>query len=307
MAIGVKAQGAEHKARNKRLQSLEHEGARAAWKILTPIVIYYIIFVGIPVLSTFALSLTAWNGIVGLPSWVGLQNLMTFFREPDYLRSLFQTMYIGLSILAIQMVVGLLVALLLNQAVPMRGLFRTLWYIPVVVAFSIVSEMATAFLNPTWGVINTVLKAVGLHPIVWQTSAFWMTLWLIVITAWKSLGGVMIIFLAGLQGIDPSFYEAAGIDGASGIQQLRYITIPLLKPITLFVLITGVIGSFHIFEPVQLITRGGPLNATNVIMYKIYRDAFGDFNIGMAAASSVVVTVISLVLTKFQLRWIKAQ
>jgi ABC-type sugar transport system permease subunit len=150
--------------------------------------------------------------------------------------------------------------------------------------------------------VKRMMVSFGMEPIIFQQSAIWMSFWLILITVWKGVGGTVIIYLAGLQGIDPTLYEAARVDGASKFRLVWHITLPSIRPITMYITIVGIIASFQIFEPVNLITHGGPTGQTNIILYRIYQDAFQNFSMGMASASSVMVLVVSMLFTIFQYR-----
>ncbi|QNK54962.1 carbohydrate ABC transporter permease [Paenibacillus sp. PAMC21692] len=279
-----------------------HKEGIIGYSILSPMILYFSIFAVFPALFVIYLSLTEWTGVTGLPEWVGIKNFRTFFTQGDYVETLIRAGVYGLIILFCSLIIGLLIALLLNQKVFGSGAIRTIWYLPVLVPFAVVAQMVNTLLSPVDGVVKQMMVRFGMEPIVFQESALWMSFWLIIITVWKGVGSTVIIYLAGLQGIDTTLYEAGKVDGASRLKIFWYITIPCLRPITMFLLITGIIGSFQIFEPVQLITYGGPHGDTNIILYRIYQDAFQAFNFGMASASSVVVLVVTLILSVMQYR-----
>lgn len=279
-----------------------HREGIVGYSILSPMLLYFAIFAIFPALFVIYLSFTEWTGINGLPAWVGLKNFRAFFTQGDYVETLVRAGVYGIIILFFSLIIGLLIALLLNQARFGSGAIRTIWYLPVLVSFAVVAQMVTTLLNPVDGLAKQMMIRFGMEPIVFQESALWMSFWLIVITVWKGVGGTVIIYLAGLQGIDTTLYEAAKVDGANRLNMFWHVTIPSLRPITMFLLITGIIGSFQIFEPVQLITYGGPHGETNIILFRIYQDAFQSFNFGMASASSVVVLVVTLILSVAQYR-----
>ena len=159
--------------------------------------------------------------------------------------------------------VAFFIAVLLNQRVLGRGVYRALFYIPTLTAAAVTAQVACVFISPFDGVLNAVLTALGRPIVIWTISAFWMRTFILVYSIWRGLGGPVVLFLAALQGIHREIYEAAMVDGATGWEQLRYITVPLLRPMIIFVLVTGMIGSFQIFESVMLISKGGPANKTN--------------------------------------------
>jgi ABC-type sugar transport system permease subunit len=166
------------------------------------------------------------------------------------------------------------------------------------------AQMMLVFLLPTsGGVMNMLLHTIlGMDPVLWQRSTTWMPIWVIVFTVWRGIGWTVIFFLAGLQSIDPSLYEAAKIDGANNPQLLRYITIPQMVPILLFVTVTGLIGSLQIWEAPMVLTGGGPENSTNTLVFSMYRDAFSNLDVGKGVAQAAMLLLVLTVGIGFQLR-----
>lgn len=275
------------------------------WIIVGPILAYCLIFIFLPLFAVILLSMTRWNGVMGLPEWIGIDNFKEIFSYENYMLSFKNTIVMGMSSLAGTFILGFLIALLMNNTIKGIGVFRALWYVPVITSGAIMAKMWLSFLNYNSGIFNSVIRLFSGEAINWLNEPFWATLWIIVFSIWKSVGGTVVLFLAGLQGIDKTLYEAAYVDGAYGIKIVRYITIPLLKPMILFILITGIIGSFQIFEPVQLITNGGPFNSTNVIFYEIYKDAFMNFNMGTASALSMIILIVTMSVSVIQLKLFK--
>ena len=260
---------------------------------MTPILAYYLIFSIAPVVLNISLSFTRWNGISGAPEWIGVNNYLQYLRG-DYPRIIFNTALFAVSALVLQTTIAFLIAVLLNQKVFGRGLYRALWYIPTLTSAAIMAQVAVIFISPFDGVLNGILKALGQTPVIWTVQGNWMRAFIVAFTIWRGVGSPVVLFLAALQGIHPELYEAAMVDGANGGKLLRYITIPLLRPMILFVLVTGIIGGFQIFEAVMLISKGGPQNMTNVMLLQIYNDAFVNTNLGVASAGAVVMALILL-------------
>lgn len=275
--------------------------------LIGPIMLYWLIFTAAPLVAVIVLSFYRWNGYASHPAWVGGENYRTLWRLPLYLQTLWHTIIIAALVLVAGILVAFAVALLLNTKVKARGVYRTVWYLPTIVSFAIIAQLWNSFIDPTNGLFDNILKTLGLHPIIWSLSTFWMIIQVILLTTWKGVGATMIIFLAGLQGIDPSLYEAAHMDGAGALQRFRHVTIPSLRPILIFVAITGGLGAMRIFEPIYLLTKGGPYNSTTVIIYRIYEDAFQDNTYGTASALAVVFMFICLGFTFFQLRFFSKQ
>lgn len=265
--------------------------AITAWVILTPILIYFLIFAILPVILNFLVSFTQWNGIVGSPVWNGIENYLRYLRPP-YPTVIFNTIVFAVGILILQTGISFGVALMLNEKIMGRDMIRTLWYLPTLTSAAVMTQIVLLFISPYDGILNGILRNMGQRPIVWPLDPMWMRVTIIIFSLWRGLGGAVVLFLAGLQGIHRELYEAAQVDGATGSALVRYITIPLMKPMITFVLITSFIGNFQIFEAVQLITKGGPNNQTNVMMLQIYSDAFTNNNLGMAAAGAMVMVAI---------------
>jgi multiple sugar transport system permease protein len=301
---GVKPHGGRSSflpASVQRMLIRNREGI-VGYSLLSPMIVYFIIFSLFPIFFVIYLAFTEWNGITGFPKWIGWQNFHKFFTADDYFITLVRAGFYGFCILFFNIIIGFFMALLLNQKIFAVGVIRTIWYLPALVSFAVVSQMAVAILNPVDGLVKRMMVSFGMEPIIFQQSAIWMSFWLILITVWKGVGGTVIIYLAGLQGIDPTLYEAARVDGASKFRLVWHITLPSIRPITMYITIVGIIASFQIFEPVNLITHGGPTGQTNIILYRIYQDAFQNFSMGMASASSVMVLVVSMLFTIFQYR-----
>jgi multiple sugar transport system permease protein len=267
--------------------------ALEAWIILTPVLLYYAVFSIIPVLLNLSLSFTRWNGISGAPQWIGVTNYLQYLRSP-YPLIIFNTVLFAIASLLIQMVLAFMIAVLLNQKVFGRGLYRALWYIPTLTSAAIMAQVAVIFISPFDGILNSILKALGQQTIVWTIEGTWMRIFIVAFTIWRGVGTSVVLFLAALQGIHPELYEAARVDGATEWGLLRRITIPLLRPMILFVLVTGIIGGFQIFEAVLLISKGGPQNLTNVMLLQIYNDAFVNMNLGVASAGAVIMALLLL-------------
>jgi ABC-type sugar transport system permease subunit len=288
----------------------KHRQPIEAWLILSPILVYYSIFFLFPVIANTYVSFTEWTGIVGGPKWVGLANYKVYLSEP-YPLTLFNTFLFAITILLIQTTLAVFIAVLLNEKVVGRGLYRALWYIPTLTSSAVTAQVMFAFISPYDGVFNAILKAIGRPIVIWPLSSFWMRTFIILYSVWRGVGGPVVLFLAALQGIHREIYEAAMVDGADYWKLLRHITFPLLRPMTIFILITGTVGGFQVFETVMLISAGGqanvassggPMGSTNVLLLQIYKDAFLSFSLGRAAAGSMIMALILLWFSTWNLR-----
>lgn len=272
------------------------------WTILIPILAYFSFFFLVPVVANLVMSFSRWSGLSGSPEWIGLGNYRRYFTDPSYVQVILNTVLFAVAILLIQTTLAFFIALLLNSKVKGRGFFRSAWYIPTLTSAAIMAQVMSVFIAPSGGVINSVLKGLGLPPIIFYVQIDAMRWIIILYSVWRGVGAPMILYLAALQGIHPELYEAAEVDGANKGQLLRYITFPLLLPMTIFVLITGIIGTAQIFEAVMFMSKGGPANQTNVLMLQIYQDAFSNQSLGMASTGAIVLGAILLIFSVFNIR-----
>lgn len=280
-----------------------HRHAVVAYTILTPMLVYFVVFTWIPIVVVAIFSLTEWNVVQWPPTFVGLANYVQILTDPYYHNVMRVTLTLGLSTLVINMGLGLFIALLLNEQIRGRGVYRTIWYLPVVISGAVMAQTLAIFLYPgASGVFNSLIALVGLKPVIWTQSSFWMPIWVVLFSVWRGVGGVVIFFLAGLQSIDPVLYEAAWVDGAGRWQGFRNITIPQLAPITLFVFVTQCVGALQVWEAPLVLTFGGPDNSTRTMVYSLYSDAFSNLTMGMACAQSVILLVVLMALSATNLR-----
>ena len=280
-----------------------HRQVLVAYTVLTPMMLYFLLFTWVPILVLTIISFTEWNVVQWPPDFVGLKNFIQFFTDPYYHKVVEVTLTLSVSTLVLNMVIGLAVALLLNERIRGRGAFRTIWYLPVVISGAVMAQTFAIFLYPGQsGVFNSLLALFDLKPVIWTQSPFWMPIWVILFSVWRGVGTVIIFFLAGLQSIDPVLYEAARVDGADRLQSFRNITLPQLAPITLFVFVTQCVGALQIWEAPLVLTFGGPENSTRTIVYSLYSDAFSNLTMGLASAQSIILLIVLMALSATNLR-----
>jgi ABC-type sugar transport system permease subunit len=302
--VSIKEEKPEKVASGWKTWHYRHRQAFEGWVILVPILVYFFIFNIVPVLLNFFVSFTNWNGVSTDIKFVGIDNYLQYFKEP-YPLIIFNTALFAFFILIVQTTIAFFVALLLNQKVFARGLHRALWYIPTLTSAAVVAQIVVIFIAPYGGVFNSILKSVGMNQIIWTTDPFWMRVVIVLFSVWRGMGGPVVLFLAALQGVHPELYEAARVDGANGRKLLWYITVPLIRPMILFVTVTSIIGGFQIFEAVFLITKGGPFNQTNVMLVQIYSDAFTNNNFGVAGAGAMIMMLILLWFSLISMRLLR--
>ncbi|HWU40717.1 MAG TPA: sugar ABC transporter permease [Candidatus Acidoferrum sp.] len=284
-----------------------HEEARFAWLSLTPALLFFAVFVGFPVLYSFYLSFHDWNMMSPQPAWVGLENYTALLRDELFIRSLVQTTIFTAGITGCIVVLSLVTALLLDQRLRQIWLYRTIYYLPAVTSVVAIGIVWLWIFDPQFGLINQTFKAMGVVGPRWLSDQRLALPTLILTAAWRNVGYFATIFLAGLQGIDTMYYEAARIDGAGTWGCFRRITLPLLRPTTLFVLIMSVILSFQVFALVYVMTGGGPAGSTSVIVFYLYQQAFTYFRMGYACAIGYVLFGIIFLLTLVQFKFFGKQ
>lgn len=273
-----------------------HTGdAWAFWLFLSPWIIGFVLFTGGPIVASAVLSFTDYT-VTSAPHFVGAGNYTTLFADSLFVQSLKVTAYYAFLSVSVGIVLSLAIALLLNQRLLFRGVFRTILYIPTVVSGVVVALLWQWILNPTFGIVNYILSLVGLPQPLWFQDEAWVIPAFVAMSVW-ALGGQMIIFLAALQGIPQELYDAASIDGAGTWARLRRITVPMISPAILFNVITSLIASFQVFTPAQVITQGGPNFASEFYVLYLFNNAFQYFKMGYASAQAWILFLIVFALT----------
>lgn len=278
--------------------------ALSAYLMTAPALLLLGIFVLLPAGAVILLSFTNWNGIATVIEVTGLRNYLNLLRDPIFLKAVGNTLVYTVGTLPLVLVVGLGAALLVEQQTRISGILRSIFMAPFVVSIAVVAVIWVWLLEPNFGILNFVLKSAGLGAQQWVQSPSMAMPVLIAVSVWRQFGYFMLIFLAGLKSIDRSYYEAAAIDGAGYWRTRFYITFPLLGPQLFFALIIGAIDSFQVFALVDLITHGGPLNNTNVVVYYMYQQGFQFFNMGLASAIAVALILWIALLTLLQIRFV---
>ena len=288
----------------KKLNKKQKE-AITGYLFFLPALINLIFFLGIPILFALyiSFSFTNYNLFnVNNIQFVGLQNYRNLFNDSLFYKSLANTLYHVLLSIPVNTIVGVSLALLLNNH-QLKGLklFRTTFLLPTVVSGVAVTLLWQWILDPNFGLINSFLMNFGVRGPGWLTDSAWSKPSIVLMNTW-SVGGTMMIYLAGLQGIPQTLYDAATIDGAGTFRRFWHVTIPLLSPTIFFNMITGAIGAFQVFAEAYIMTGGGPNNSTLYYAYYLYNKAFADLQFGYASAMGWILMVITLVLTLIAMR-----
>ncbi|WP_180274885.1 carbohydrate ABC transporter permease [Mesotoga sp. H07.pep.5.3] len=276
--------------------------ALTGWVTVLPALTVQVIFIYLPLAWAFYVSFFSWNMIRPM-RYVGLRNYERLFTSADFWNSMGVTGIYILGTVIPSVIIGLLLAALLNiEWIKGRGLFRTLFYIPVVTSMAAAAVIWGWLYEPNFGLVNYFLSIFGISNIKWLSDPNYALLALIIVGVWKRIGYNMVLFLAGLQTIPKTYYEAAEIDGATPWKKFVNITLPLLSPTTLFVFIMQFIASFRVFVSVSVMTSGGPAKSTQVITYYLYENAFKYLKFGYASAVAVVMFAMMVVFTLIQFR-----
>ena len=273
---------------------------KAGWILLAPALVILALFVLFPVVYLIYLSFTTGHFTLKGVQWFGLRHYLRLFRDPDFYQVLGNTVIFTTATVIPSVVLPLLLAVGLDRAMVGRGILRSIYFLPAVVSI-VAAGLGWRWLFQTDGLVNRWL---GLNPpIPWLNEPWGAMAILIVMSIWKQLGFNMVVFLAGLQAIPVSLYEASTLDGAGWWQKFWYITLPSLRGTTLFVTIATVIFALRSFEQVFVVTGGGPLNATNILVYFVYEQAFTLFDFGYGASSAITLLIVVFAIILLQLRF----
>lgn len=276
----------------------------AALLFLTPALIGFFIFFAFPVVRGFYISLTDWDLLTDA-EWVGFENYQDLINNRDFRDSLVRTAYYVVLNIPLQTVFALGIALLFDRYVRgsrIRSLLLLPWLIPNV----IVALLFLWLLDANLGIVNEGLQAIGLDRIAFFGNPDWAMPTIAGINIWRHMGYTALLILAGMSRIPKDIYEAGALDGASETQMFRHLTLPLLRPVVTFVLVTSVVGSFQIYDTIAVTTQGGPVRSTRVIYWFIYEHAFERFNFGFASAAAFILFMILLVISVIQMRILRA-
>lgn len=272
---------------------------------ILPSFLGFFVFVLFPVLSSFGLSFTKWNLLSGFDGIrvVGLRNFVRLFRDNTFLTSLRNNLVFTFTTVPITMAIGLVISALINDWAYFKNALKVTIFIPYISSIVAVSVVWMVILHPTNGPVNQLLMSFGVeNPPRWFVSIEWALPSIIVMTIWQNIGYTVLIYIAALNAINPSLYEAGRMDGANPIQEFFKITIPMVSPTSFFLLITNIIGSFRVFDQISVITDGGPGDATNVLAYYMYQTAFEQYRMGYASSVAWVLFVVIFAITMIQKR-----
>jgi len=269
---------------------------------LLPSILLFGVFLFYPMGKTIYLSFFLTDNRGDPTLFVGLENYVKIFQSSNFLQSLKSTLLFALFTVPGTILVSLVLAILANEKLRGIGVFRTIFSSTMGISVAAASVFWMFLFHPTIGWLNRIVEAMGFEAVGWLTDPDWALLSVSISTIWMNIGFTFLILLGGLQSIDSYLYESADIDGAGYFYKLRRITIPMLSPTLFFVLTVTLINAFQTFGQVDMLTRGGPQNETNLIVYSIYQEAFMNYQFGTASAQAIILFIIILLLTLVQFK-----
>lgn len=302
------------KKKKMKLSAMAKREEKWALIFVAAPVIGFLLFMAYPIIFAFFTSLTTWNGAKGLAGMLdrfcGFDNYIKLFGDAKFWKTLLTTTIYLIGI-PIGMILGLLLAMGMNRKIPGVRVLRTMYYVPVISSLVAVSILWAWVYNYDYGLLNVIIKSLtGLHGPNWLGDEVLIKVSMIIFMVWKGLGTSIILYLAGLQNIPRSYYEAAMVDGANGFQKFKNITLPLLSPVTFYIMITTLIGGFQVFVEVQVMTTNGGIGYSAATMvYYLYQKAFESYQLGYASAIAIILALIIFVITAInfwgQDKWVK--
>lgn len=278
------------------------------YAMLTPVMILFGYIRVYPIVRTFILSLYKWDLMSKIRPFIGLLNYQALLKDFRFLQAIRNTSVFAFATVIISILIALPLAVVLAGKMRFSPVYQTIFFLPFITPMVPMAVAWKWIYDPTYGILNYVLAIFHISPVGWLVypeTALWA---IIAMSVWKVLGYNMVLFLVGIKNIPATYFEAAKLDGASGFNLFRYITFPLLRPMTLFVLVTSLINAYNVFTQVYVMTLGSqsaPGSAVRVLVYEIYSNAFGFHKMGYASAEAVVLTLIVLVFTILQFRFFR--
>ena len=286
--------------KTKKRRNIHNETGWAVLMLLPNLVGFLLFMLG-PMIAAFVLSLMDYD-LLRPPRFIGFANYREMLTDPILHVVMRNTVVYTLIVVPCGMVLSMLLAVLVDKKIMGIRFYRAVYFLPTITSMVAVAVVWQWIYNPEFGLLNYILSFVGAAPRQWLSSSSTSLVSIAIVAVWQSLGFNMVLFLAGLQGIETQYYEASNLDGASAFQQLIYITIPMLRPTTMFVFIMSIIGSFQVFASVHLMTGGGPGRSSSVIVHYLYQNAFVFFRMGYASAIAYLLFFIILIVTAFNMR-----
>lgn len=297
----MKANLSAQLSRNKRKKEWKLFGSGMLY--LIPGFVFFGVFLFYPIVKTLYYSFFSVKGGGSVETFVGFSHYVSLIHSDEFIHSFFATILFVVYLVPSEIIISMFLALIASEKLRGMGLFRTIFSSTLGVSVAAGASIWLFLFNPGVGMLNHLLNAVGLSGVDWLTNSTWALISVAGTTVWMNIGINFILILGGLQNIPQDLYESARIDGAGYWSRLKNVTIPMLSPTLFFVIIIGIIGSFQTFGQIDILTKGGPANATNLIVYSIYEQAFKFGHFGFASAQAIVLFILMGIVTIFQFKF----
>jgi multiple sugar transport system permease protein len=286
-----------------KFKNIASEQTFYAYLFLAVPLLLLTVFVFLPVGFAFVVSFFDWELLRDEQQFIWLGNYAEILQDTIFQKSFFNTLLYTLGVVPTQTIISLFLAFLMNQKIKARAFFRIAYYIPAITS-SVITSIIFVGIYSNEGLLNSLLQSIGFEGTDWLTNSNTALISIMMLNIWSTVGYFMISFLAGLQNIPDSLYEAAKLEGASTWQQFWHITVPSVRPVTYFVLVMSFIGCFQVFDQIFVMSSGGPNNATTTMSYYVYQSSFKYFRLGYGAAGAVVLAIIIFIVTALQKRFL---
>lgn len=283
----------------KSARSLGRRETLAGFLFVSPMLIGVFVLVLLPIAATLVLSFADWNFVAGWNGirWVGFDNFRKLFEDTAFLRSVRNNLLFLLTV-PVYMLISMVLAIVIDRYAYMKDYFKVAYFMPYISNIVAVAVVWQVLFQPSYGPVNEMLKAIGFaNPPKWFADPHYALFTLMGISVWLSIGFNLIIYIAGLQSIPKDLYEAAAIDGANGWTQFRRITMPMLSPTSFFLLVTGIISTFKVFDLIAVTTQGGPIGSTSMMVWYLYDQAFVNLKVGYASSVAAVLFLFVMMIT----------
>lgn len=269
---------------------------RAGYLFVAPALIIFLFLRIIPTILVIYYSFTEFT-IIKPPKWIGFENYLTLISDIKFFLALENSLLFTIGTVIPSAIIGLFFAIFLNKKIAGTGFYRAIYYMPQIVSWVAISMIWIYLLNPSYGVINWIISLFGGQKVQWLFNVDLALLSIIIVSIWRSVGYNVVIYLAGLQGLDESLYEAAEVDGCNEFQKFWFMTLPMLKPVTTYIVVVTSIFALQAFDQIYVLTAGGPADSTVTAVFSVWRQAFQYGRMGYASAQSVIVFIAIAIIT----------
>jgi len=305
--VVVLRKGAKHVLRGEGTRGHQMRRSMGAYAFIAPFFLFFATFVVTPFFWAVYLSFQN-GGVLNPPQFAGLRNYFNLLHDPLAWQTFFNSIHYVIILVPASIVVGLSLALLINnKLVKGQALFKAVVFFPLLASLAAVAQIWNYLFLPFYGIIDYLLQLVGLPQIQWLNSSTWALYAIVIVQIWSGIGFHVLLYIAALRNIPSDLFDAASIDGASGFSRFLWITLPLLRPVLLFLIVMSTIWAFQLFDTVYVLTNGGPVGSTATMVWYIYNNAFRYNSVGVACAMGVLLVLIISPISYLQARFLRAE